>query len=142
MKDKTILAVDVGGTKILIGEVDMNGKVLTQVKRPSDITSQPIAVAQIIKVIDEYLQNRVIGDIQAISIDTVGRVNSENGIWYEIDPTIATPIDVAKEVKTRFKLPCYVINDLAAATVAENLLGIGNVTKNFHLHEYRHRNCR
>lgn len=131
MKDKTILAVDVGGTKILIGEVDMEGKVLTQVKRPSDITSQPVAMEQITKVIAEYLQNRVVGDIQAISIDTVGRVNSEDGIWYEIDPTIATPIDVSKVIKEKFDLPCYVINDLAAATVAENLLGIGNVTKNF-----------
>jgi len=131
MTEKTILAVDVGGTKILIGEVSMSGKVLNQVKRPSDISSQNKAVEQIISVISEYLEHRVIGDIHAISIDTVGRVNSDQGIWYEIDPKMVNKMNVSEIIRQKFDLPCYLINDLAAATVAENSLGIGNDTKNF-----------
>lgn len=131
MKVKTILTVDVGGTKVLIGEVDAIGKVITQIKCSSDISNQDVALKQISNVIRNYMEDSVVGDIQAIAIDIVGRVNSQSGIWYEIDPTNAKEINLAEVIQNRFKLPCYVINDLAAATVAENFLDIGNVAKNF-----------
>ncbi|CAJ1177572.1 N-acetylmannosamine kinase [Companilactobacillus paralimentarius] len=131
MKKETVLAVDVGGTKVLIGEVDKEGNVLSQNKFKSDISSQKVALNQIIDAIIDYFSKEVIGDIKAIAVDIVGRVNSDKGIWYEIDPTEKNEINVSKELEKRFNLPCFVINDLAAATEAENLLGIGNVTKNF-----------
>lgn len=131
MKKETVLAVDVGGTKVLIGEVDKEGNVLSQNKFKSDISSQEAALNQIIDAIIDYFSKNIIGDIKAIAVDIVGRVNSDKGIWYEIDPTEKNEINVSKELKKRFNLPCFVINDLAAATEAENLLGIGNVTKNF-----------
>lgn len=131
MNKDTILAIDVGGTKVLIGETDLNGEILNRVKQKSNISSQRMAIKQLIDIIDEYMDNYVIGDVKAIAIDTVGRVNSHDGIWYEIDPTNKEEIDVSEIIQDKFQLPCYVINDLVAATVAENLLGIGNVTKDF-----------
>ncbi|MFC6177160.1 ROK family protein [Companilactobacillus huachuanensis] len=131
MQENTILTVDVGGTKILIGEVSPSGDVLTKIKCPSDISTQENAMKQIYQVIDEYLENHQIGNIIAIGIDMVGRVNNLDGIWYEIDPENAQVINVSKLIKERYRLPCFIINDLAAATVAEKELGIGTETKNF-----------
>ncbi|HIY93306.1 ROK family protein [Companilactobacillus sp. HBUAS56275] len=131
MKKETILTVDVGGTKVLIGEVDKEGQILSQNKFKSDISSQETALNQIIDAIINYFSKQVIGDIKAIAVDIVGRVNSDKGIWYEIDPTNKNEINVSREIEKRFNLPCFIINDLTAAAEAENLLGIGNVTKNF-----------
>ncbi|GEO58276.1 ROK family protein [Companilactobacillus bobalius] len=131
MNKDTILAIDIGGNKILIGETDLNGEILNRIKQPSNISSQRAAIEQLIDIIDEYMDNYVVGNIKAISIDTVGRVNSYDGIWYEIDPTNKEKINISEIIQSRFQLPCYVLNDLVAATVAENLLGIGNATKNF-----------
>lgn len=131
MQNDTILTVDVGGTKILIGEVTTSGEVITKIKYPSDISTQEKSLEQISQVIDEYFEHHVVGHILGIGIDMVGRVNNLKGIWYEIDADNAEPINVSELIEKKYNLPCFIINDLAAATVAENLLGVGTQTKNF-----------
>ncbi|MFC6176972.1 ROK family protein [Companilactobacillus huachuanensis] len=129
---KTILSVDLGGTKILVGEVDRHGVIHSSRRYHSDVSTQRIAVNQIKSDISDYLLNiNSSSSIQAITVDVVGRVNSKAGVWEEIDPTNINPINLASEISKTFNLPCFITNDLTAATVAENLFGIGNVTKNF-----------
>jgi len=129
---KTILTVDLGGTKILIGEVNRQGTIFNSRRYRSDVTTQRNAVNQIKANIAEYLlEIDESSQIQAIAIDVVGRVDSHMGIWKEIDPANSDPIPMAREISSTFDLPCFITNDLTAATIAENLLGVGNVTKDF-----------
>ncbi|WP_125708386.1 ROK family protein [Lacticaseibacillus porcinae] len=127
----TVLTVDQGGTKILIAECDQAGHLFNSRKYPSDVSDQHAATKQIQSAIAEYLKEPHHGDIKAISISTVGRIDSETGIWYEINPDHPTPVALADIIQKQFELPTYIGNDVYSATVAEQAFGIGQTTDNF-----------
>lgn len=132
MKKETVLGVDLGGTKILIGELDQEGNILESKVYPSKVASQVEALEQIKEVIGSYLENETLqGELIAISIDLVGRVDSEKGIWYEIHPENANEIPLADVISQQFKLPVVINNDVSSASLAEMNLGIGKKTKDF-----------
>ncbi|WP_262315650.1 ROK family protein [Lacticaseibacillus parakribbianus] len=132
MRQQTILAVDLGGTKVLVGEVDASGTVITHHKTPSNVASQALAAADIERQIAAYLrQPRPDTQICGIAVDLVGRVDSTQGIWNEISPANAKPLALAQRLRARFGLPCVILNDLVAATYAEQRLGIGKTYSDF-----------
>lgn len=131
-KKPTALSIDLGGTKILIGEIDATGEVLASKSYPSDVSTQKIAVLKIKEALHDYKET--IGFIQqpiGIGLGVVGRVDQENGIWIEINPEVSESIQLVKEMEEEFKLPCFIGNDVYCATLAEQIFGNGNLTKNF-----------
>lgn len=129
---KTVLGIDLGGTKILIGELTLEGQVLQSKRYPSIVTSQREAIDTVKKSLKDFLETtKSYGDIQAIGIGLVGRIDRDNGIWIEIHPELSKKIDVANEIKETFGLPCYLGNDVYCATLAEQTYGIGQLTKHF-----------
>jgi predicted NBD/HSP70 family sugar kinase len=132
MKKESILCVDLGGTKILIGELTKDGEIMDSRSFPSDVSSQRVAVQDIKKAIHTYLEDELVqGKIVAISVDVVGRVDAESGIWYEINPEKAEEIRLADELAEEFHLPVIINNDVTSAALAEMTLGIGKQTKDF-----------
>lgn len=132
MKKETILAVDLGGTKILVGEVDRQGQILHSQRFPTDVSSQKNAVAQLRKSIHAYLdQGETQGSIVALSVAVVGRVDSKRGIWFEIHPGNAQKIYLAELLTQEFKLPVFLSNDVTSAAYAEKSIGIGRKTEDF-----------
>lgn len=127
----TVLTVDQGGTKILIAECDQAGHLFNSHKYPSDVSDQHAATKQIAAAIAQHLAQPHYGDIKAISISTVGRIDSDLGIWYEIDPDQPTPVALADMIQQQFHLPTFIGNDVYSATVAEQAFGIGQRTDNF-----------
>ncbi|MHC5215537.1 ROK family protein [Enterococcus sp. LJL128] len=129
---QTVLAVDLGGTKILVGEVTENGEILSSEKYPSNVENQRVAVDKIKEAIKDYLHNHVLhGKLVGIGICVVGRVDTEQGEWLEIHPGLSEKIFVADEISGLFHLPCWVTNDVSGAAMAENVLGVGKKVKNF-----------
>lgn len=129
---KTILSVDLGGTKILIGEVCTDGTVLSSRRYSSTVTSQREALSRITGCIKDFLKKEPLqGEVLAIGIGVVGRVDRSRGIWLEIHPELAEPLDVAAEIRQEFGYPCYISNDVNCATLAEKLLGMGKLTDDF-----------
>ena len=68
----TVLAVDQGGTKIVVAEVDRQGNLHQQMKFASDVSTQALATKQITHAIEDYLSHPHYGEIQQISVSTVG----------------------------------------------------------------------
>lgn len=129
---KTVLGIDLGGTKVLIGELSLSGEVLHSIRYPSNVTSQRIAVDEMKKSLKDYLNTHSsIGEIQAIGIGLVGRIDRENGKWIEIHPELSKEIEVAREIEEEFHLPCFLGNDVYCATLAEKTYGMGVRTSNF-----------
>lgn len=129
---QTVLAVDLGGTKILVGEVTPAGEILTSEKYPSTVVDQRSATEKIKTAIRNYLQQHIIqGDLVGIGICVVGRVDTDHGQWLEIHPGLADPIFLAEEITQAFQLPCWITNDVSGAALAESVLGIGQETGNF-----------
>ncbi|MGX7417272.1 ROK family protein [Carnobacterium gallinarum] len=130
-KEQTILSIDLGGTKILIGEVNELGEVLASKRYPSDVSSQINAVLKIKAALNDYQESiGFIGNPIGIGIGVVGRVDREHGLWIEINPSVSQPVYLVKEIEDEFKLPCFIANDVYCATLAEITLGNGNLTKN------------
>ena len=127
---ETVIGIDLGGTKILIGELTMSGEVLSYQYYTSVVTSQQDAVCRIQECLHDYLTNgNLKGDVRGIGIGLVGRVDRKHGIWIEIHPELSETIELTDEIEKEFHLPCYLGNDVYCATLSEVVYGIGNKTK-------------
>lgn len=60
---QTVLAVDLGGTKVLVGEVTSAGEILMSEKYPSTVVDQRSATEKIKSAIRNYLQQHSIQGI-------------------------------------------------------------------------------
>lgn len=129
----TYLALDLGGTKLLIGELDDCGNILNSKKYDSVFLEQREAVSIIRASLDDYIKTVGWYDKQpvAIGVGLVGRVDTEQGIWLQIDPARTQPIALAKELSGDYGIPCYLDNDVKSATRAEMEWGYGKISKNF-----------
>lgn len=129
---ETVIGIDLGGTKILIGELSLTGEVLSSKKYSSNVSSQRLAVQRIKECLHDFLNTHTLtGRIQAIGIGLVGRVDRKKGVWLEIHPELSEKIDLAKEMENEFHLPCYLGNDVYCATLSEQKYGIGQYTQDF-----------
>jgi len=128
----TYIGMDLGGTKLLIGEVDANGKILASKKYKSGYRSQAEAFQILVDSLEDYKQSvGWKGTPKALGIGVIGRVDSVNSIWYEISPGGEDRLDIGKVMQERFGFPCYADNDVKSATRAVMLWGEGKTSKDF-----------
>ena len=64
MDKKTYIGVDLGGTKLLIGEADREGNILRQEKLPSGRLTQGEAMALIRRGLDGFLKTSDLPDLR------------------------------------------------------------------------------
>lgn len=129
---KTALAIDLGGTKLIIGEVDFKGNLLRYKKYKSGQLTQTQAMALIINCALDYKEEvGFIGDPVCIGMGLVGRVDFKNGMWEFIDSQRCQPVDAVKLMEERFHIPCFIDNDVKSATLAEQKFGAGKETSDF-----------
>lgn len=123
-----ILVIDVGGTKTLASVMDETYRRLSSLEVPSDVSSQAAELAVIEKLVAQVLKQT---QIEAIGIDTVGRVDPASGTWYGINSQIAQTVALTQHLTKLFKVPAFAMNDVYAATYAELAVGLGRQTENF-----------
>ncbi|MBC2261162.1 ROK family protein [Listeria sp. FSL L7-0091] len=130
---ESVIGIDLGGTKILIGEVTKDGEVLHSKSYPSNTENQAKAVEVLLNALDDYSEN--IGFIATkqvgIGVGLVGRVNYKAGIWLEIEPGKTNPTPLAEILETKTGLPVRLGNDVVCATMAEKQFGWGRETNDF-----------
>ncbi|MDR1527689.1 MAG: ROK family protein [Dysgonamonadaceae bacterium] len=130
---ETYLGLDLGGTKLLIGELDGNGNILKYKKYNSGFFNQQSALEVIKESLDDYIQT--VGWIEnvpvSMGVGLIGRVDPGKGIWLQIDPTRTQPIPLAKELFDLYGISCRIDNDVKSATRAERYFGFGQISKNF-----------
>ncbi|NOU98750.1 ROK family protein [Paenibacillus planticolens] len=128
----SVIAVDLGGTSILLGEVTLEGEVIRTKSYPSDTTSQAIALQSIINAIADYMKTSPFrSEPVAIGIGVVGRVDVKRGVWLEIEPGKSEETDVKAIIESTFGIRCGIENDVACATKAEQRFGWGEQSENF-----------
>lgn len=130
MDKKTYIGVDLGGTKLLVGEMDRDGNLLRTKRYPSGRLTKSEAMDLIQKALDEFLAERIPGCSPcAIGIGMVGRIDNRSGTWYEISPDRKETVEVGTIISERYGLPCFVDNDVRSATKAEMLFGWGRSSR-------------
>lgn len=132
----TCLALDLGGTKLLIGEIDDRGQVCRSKRYSSMIArnaDQKSVIDSVILSIEDYMQTVGFGSekIGIMSMGMVGRVDNAEGVWLEIDPSRAQALPVTKILSEHFGIPCVIDNDVHCAVNAEEVLGWGKKSRNY-----------
>lgn len=134
MKKRFIIGVDLGGTKIATGIIDINGKILSKNKEPTLIKNGPEGViSQMIRMVEENLKKIKISlkEVKGIGIGAAGPLDTKKGIIIE-PPNLPgwKNVQLVKPFKEKFSLPVYLDNDANAACLGEWYFGAGKGTKN------------
>ncbi len=124
--EKTYLGVDLGGTKLLVGEMTEKGEILSSRQYPSGPLPQKEALDLICQSLEDYLKTGRPHDAPppaALGVGLVGRIDSETGRWLEIEPGRDVELNAAEVLREKFHLPCFLDNDVRSAAKAELLFG-------------------
>lgn len=129
---RTWIGMDVGGTKLLIGEMDERG-ILLRVKRyATGYQNQETAAGGILAALEDYLDSvGFAGEPAALGLGIVGIVNSAEGVWLAMDHIRKSPVALAPLLSAKSGLPAFLDNDVRCATTAELLFGAGRETGHF-----------
>jgi glucokinase len=126
MKEKLIIGIDVGGTKIAGGLINKKAKLLKSVTVPTEADKGfETSLGQIMSVIEQMISQAGGRErIKGIGICAPGPLNPRTGIIIN-PPNLPgwKNIKLSKRVEDRFKLPTRLENDANAAGLAEVLFG-------------------
>ncbi len=131
--NSTCLALDLGGTKLLIGEVDSTGQLLRSKKYNTGYLTQTEGTRVIFEALDDYIST--VGWINEkpghAGMGMIGQVDYINGNWIMIDPSRRENIPIGSLIKEKYHFDIRIENDVKAATLAEKAFGTGKEDKDF-----------
>jgi glucokinase len=123
-----ILGVDIGGTKIHMGEVS-NGKVLRDLKFS---TSASAPKEQILQEVIDGISQLMTPETLGIGIGVPGLVDEERGIVYNVQNIPSwEKIHLKSQLEKHFDKPVFIANDANAFVAGEKIYGKGKEFKNF-----------
>jgi glucokinase len=121
MKEKRVIGVDLGGTKILAGVVDADGTVHETVERLTVTTSQAALLDELASVVGELPHDGV----AAVGFGIPSRIDHERGLALGAVNIPIRDVPFATEMQSRLDLPVEMENDASCAAYAEFRLGAG-----------------
>ncbi len=125
MAPQRVIAVDLGGTKLLGGVVDRDGVVVERSIRPTDVTSQETLLAELEALIGEML----VDGVGAIGVGIPSTIDQRAGRAVASVNIPLGELAIRDYIIERFGLPAAIENDANAATLAEHRLGAGRGTQ-------------
>ncbi len=132
MKEKYSIGVDLGGTKVKVGIVNKQGRIVQKVSVNTFAEKGPDKViAQIKEGINLLLKTNK-KEIQGIGIGSPGTVSSKRGT-VENPPNLPgwKKVHLGKIIQKEFALPTFVENDANAAAIGELIYGAGKAHQSF-----------
>jgi len=132
--NETYLALDLGATKLLIGEVNAKGEILNSKRYETGYMDQLSAFSIIKRSLEDYIST--VGwatSVRPVSMGAglMGRVDNKSGVWLQIDPKRSQSVSLAKDLSRTFEMPCFIDNDVKSATRAVKRWGYGRQSDNF-----------
>jgi len=131
---KPVVAVDLGGTKILAAVVSQDGKALVR-KRYDTMANEGVdsVVNRIFSAINDIVNacNMSLTELGGISVAAAGAIDMKRGI-VTASPNLPGWCDVPLRdiIGDRFKTISFLINDAKAAALGEHRYGAGKGAKN------------
>jgi glucokinase len=137
IRDKTslpVLAVDIGGTKILLALFTSAGKISVKETCPT-LSHEGVSrvIERLCLAIDKVLKqnNMETPRLGGIGIACAGGIDTGRGMVVTPSPNLPGWVDIplAEIVSKKFKVKTYLINDASAAALGEHRYGAGLLTK-------------
>ena len=122
-KNGRILGVDIGGTKVAVGLVDHDGKIVTQGRKPMVVSGTAEEGLQAVTdAIDSLMSSA--GGMQKIGICAPGPLDPKSGVILN-PPNVPCwrNFPLADKIKSTYGVPVKVDNDANAAALAETRWG-------------------
>ena len=129
-----VLAIDLGGTKMLMAIISDNGRVMAQELCPTLAAEGAQSVLdRLFSAIDRLfkLNNMEPSRLYAISIAAAGAVDSDRGL-ITLSPNLPgwDNIPLRDMVQEKYQVDTFLVNDASAAALGEHRLGAGRGVKN------------
>jgi glucokinase len=124
-----VLAIDIGGTKMMAAVVSMEGRIRVSDVCPTQASEGVSAVVgRLLKLIDELLDQDIteIREYGGIGIACAGGVDTARGLITQ-SPNLPDwqNIPLARLVGEKYKTDAYLVNDASAAALGEHRFGAG-----------------
>ena len=132
--DLPVLAVDLGGTKILTALVSRNGGIMARERCLTLADEGPTPVIErLLSAIDSILRLESLkpSEMDSISIAAAGAVDLEKGL-VTLSPNLSGwhNIPLGEVVRERYGGKVFLVNDASAAALGEHRFGSGKGVKN------------
>ena len=121
MASPRVIALDLGGTKLLSGVVDDEGVVEKRVVSATDTSSEDAVLAQVEEAVEGLMKD----DIGAIGIGIPSTIDQRRGEAIDSVNIPLSDVPLRDRLAKRFGVPVAIENDANAAAVAEHRLGAG-----------------
>jgi glucokinase len=129
-----VLAVDIGGTKIMTALFTSDGEIMAREATPTLAEESATAVIErLCRAIDAILQNNnlVMAGVAGIGVACAGGIDSTNGVIVTPSPNIRNLVNVplADILRERYEVNAFIVNDASAAALGEHRYGAGRGVK-------------
>jgi glucokinase len=119
---KHVIGVDLGGTKILAGTVDRDGRTERRREYPTPVGSQEELLAGLDAAVEDLLDR----DVVALGFGLPSPIDQRSGrAMQAVNVPLDESVDFRSRMAERFDLPVGIENDANAATYAEFHFGAG-----------------
>jgi glucokinase len=125
MDARRVIAVDLGGTKLLVGVVDPDGVVVRRTVRPTTVASEEELLAELDAAVGELVDD----EIGAIGVGIPSTIDQRAGRAVSSVNIPLTDVDLRARLSERFGLVAAIENDANAAALAEHRYGAGRGSK-------------
>ena len=119
-----ILGVDIGGTKVAVGLVDREGKILQQGRKPMVANGTADAALEAVTGAIDSLLSQAKSAVQSIGICAPGPLDPKSGVVLN-PPNLPCwrNFPLAERIAAKYRVPVKVDNDANAAALAETRWG-------------------
>lgn len=126
---RPVLAVDIGGTKIITAIITADGQVLAEACQPTLAgEGVPAVIGRLFSAIDNLLQQNSLktSHLRGISLAVAGPIDSKRGI-VTVSPNMPDWHDVPlrEMIRQRYEGETFLVNDASAAALGEHRFGAG-----------------
>lgn len=127
---KKVIGIDIGGTKILGGIIDSEGKLIEIRELPTDAGQGRVAILNnVFRIIDGIIDR----NIEGIGVGSAGRINYNTGVVdYATDNLPGwSQFKLKEALEQKYNIPVIADNDVNAAAIGEKWVGAARNYKNF-----------
>lgn len=119
---KNVLAFDIGGSKFVVGIVDMTGNVVKSRKHMWGELNEKGVLEVVIRAGREML-GKFDKEVNAIGVSIPGLCDPKKGVWVESCFSGLANIPIREVLESELKLPAAIENDVNACALAEKMFG-------------------
>jgi glucokinase len=121
MGARRVIAVDLGGTKMLAGVVDSDGVVVRRTVRPTKLTSEEELLTELENALAEFADE----EVEAIGVGIPSTIDQRAGRAVSSVNIPLADVDLRARLHERFGIAAAIENDANAAALAEHRYGAG-----------------